>query len=109
LLGRRFIEAIDSLLQEQSTIGSSDAISSALAQAYHELAFQTLADQVRKSVRTVRGNQWMFRTGHPSDQPLRLRKELVTPDSDLERNHSGADGFLAQRLERHLFPWDGFS
>ena len=82
LLGRRFIEAIDSLLQEQSTVGSSDAISSALAQAYHELAFQTLADQVRKSVRTVRGNQWMFRTGHPSDQPLRLRKELITPDSD---------------------------
>lgn len=81
LLGRRFVESIDSLLDEQQQQGPSDAISSALAQAYHELAFQTLADQVRKSVRTVRGNQWMFRTGHPSDHPLRLRKELLNrPD-----------------------------
>lgn len=77
LLGRRFVESIDSLLVAQSEHGSSDALSSALAQAYHDLAFQTLADQVRKSVRTVRGNQWMFRTGHPSDHPLRFRKTLT--------------------------------
>lgn len=77
LLGRRFVEAIDSLLESQTTHGTSDALSSALSQAYHDLAFQTLADQVRKSVRTVRGNQWMFRIGHPSDHPLRLRKELL--------------------------------
>ena len=82
LLGRRFVEAIDSLLEQQETQGPSDAISSALAQAYHELAFQTLADQVRKSVRTVRGNQWMFRTGHPSDQPLRLKKELLQRNAE---------------------------
>ena len=31
--------------------GPSDALASALAAAYHELAFQTLADQVRRSVR----------------------------------------------------------
>ena len=42
-----------------------------LAEAYHRLGFQTLADQVRRSVRSVRGNQWMFRLGHPADQPLR--------------------------------------
>jgi hypothetical protein len=34
-------------------------------------------DQVRRSVRSVRGNQWMFRTGHPADQPLRIRPELL--------------------------------
>ena len=38
---------------------------------------QTLADQVRRSVRSVRGNQWMFRTGHPADYPLHLRRELL--------------------------------
>ncbi|MGH7973723.1 MAG: UTP--glucose-1-phosphate uridylyltransferase, partial [Limisphaerales bacterium] len=36
-----------------------------------------LADQVRRSVRSVRGNQWMFRMGHPADQPLRVRPELL--------------------------------
>jgi hypothetical protein len=57
--------------------GPSTALSSAIAEAYHRLAFQTLADQVRRSVRTVRGNQWMFRTGHPADMPLRIRAELL--------------------------------
>src|SRR5713101_3110030 len=76
LLRRRFEEAIDNFLSAQRADGPSDAISSALAAAYHRLAFQTLADQVRRSVRSVRGNQWMFRTGHPADQPLRVRPEL---------------------------------
>jgi hypothetical protein len=77
LLQRRFEEAIDRFLSVQQTDGPSDAISSALAAAYHRLAFQTLADQVRRSVRSVRGNQWMFRMGHPADQPLRIRPELL--------------------------------
>ena len=64
LLNRRFGEAIDVFLDAQER-EPSDAISSALAAAYHRLAFQTLADQVRRSVRSVRGNQWMFRVGHP--------------------------------------------
>ena len=76
LLDRRFEEAIDSLLAQQVREGPSDGISSALAAAYHRLGFQTLADQVRRSVRAVRGNQWMFRMGHPADQPLRIRSEL---------------------------------
>jgi hypothetical protein len=77
LLQRRFEEAIDTFLTVQNSEGPSDPISSALAAAYHRLAFQTLADQVRSSVRTVRGNQWMFRMGHPADQPLRIRPELL--------------------------------
>jgi hypothetical protein len=77
LLKRRFEEAIDIFLASQSANGPSAAISSALAAAYHGLGFQTLAGQVRRSVRTVRGNQWMFRTGHPADYPLRLRPELL--------------------------------
>ncbi len=76
LLERRFEEAISLFLQMQAEHGPSDGLASALAMAYHRLAFQTLADQVRRSVRSVRGNQWMFRIGHPSDQPLRVRPEL---------------------------------
>jgi hypothetical protein len=77
LLSRRFEEAIEEFLGVQRKGGASDAISSALAAAYHDLAFQTLANQVRRSVRSVRGNQWMFRIGHPADQPLRIRPELL--------------------------------
>jgi hypothetical protein len=77
LLQRRFEEAIEHFLAVQKAEGPSDAISSALASAYYRLAFQTLADQVRRSVRCVRGNQWMFRVGHPADQPLRIRPELL--------------------------------
>ncbi len=81
LLHRRFEEAIDSFLTAQEINGPSDGLCSALATAYHRLAFQTLADQVRRSVRSVRGNQWMFRMGHPADQPLRIRPELLRPDA----------------------------
>ena len=77
LLERRFEEAIDTFLACEDRDGPSDAISSALTTAYHRLTFQTLADQVRRSVRSVRGNQWMFRMGHPADQPLRIRPELL--------------------------------
>ena len=82
LLERRFEEAIEVFCQKQKADGPSDALCSALAAAYHRLAFQTLADQVRRSVRTVRGNQWMFRMGHPHDQPLRLRPELLRADAE---------------------------
>jgi hypothetical protein len=77
LLQRRFEESLGVFLNAQKAAGPNDAISSALAATYHGLAFQTLADQVRRSVCSVRGNQWMFRIGHPMDQPLRIRPELL--------------------------------
>ena len=83
LLNRRFEEAIDVFLASQLTQGANDSISSALAAAYHSLGFQTLANQVRLSVRSVRGNQWMFRTGHAADHPLRVRPELREPRQGL--------------------------
>lgn len=91
LLERRFEEAIDTFLAAQAGQGPGDGISSALAAAYHRLAFQTLADQVRRSVREVRGNQWMFRMGHPADHPLRIRPEL------LRRPAGGAYPILRER------------
>lgn len=81
LLGRRFEEALSSFLDTQRAAGPSDALSSALAAAYRGLAFHTLADQVRRSVRSVRGNQWMFRTGHSADFALRVRPELLRRDA----------------------------
>jgi hypothetical protein len=77
LLQRRFEEALDQFLGAQKNGGPSDALCSALAAVYQRLGFQTLADQVRRSVRSVRGNQWMFRMGHPADHPLRVRPELA--------------------------------
>jgi hypothetical protein len=84
LLERRFEEAIAAFLTAQQTLGPSDTLSSALAAAHQALAFQTLADQVRRTVRSTRGNAWMFRLGHPLDQALRVRRELLaqeTPDT----------------------------
>jgi hypothetical protein len=77
LLNRRFEEAIDAFRESQAGQGVSDAIASALAHAYRELGLQTLANQVRRSVRSLRGNQWMFRVGHPADHALRIRPELL--------------------------------
>jgi hypothetical protein len=77
LLRRRFQESLDQFLSEQRNCGASDALCSALAAVYQRIGFQTLADQVRRSVRSVRGNQWMFRMGHPADHPLRVAPELL--------------------------------
>jgi hypothetical protein len=77
LLERRYEEAIAIFIAAQASEGSSGGLASALAAAYRGLAFQTLADQVRRSVRSVRGNQWMFRCGHPADYALRIRPELL--------------------------------
>ncbi len=77
LLERRFEEAISHFQRAQAEQGPSDTISSALAAAFQALAFQTLANQVRHTVRSTRGNAWMFRLGHPLDQPLRVRPELL--------------------------------
>jgi hypothetical protein len=77
LLQRRFEEAISAFLKALKTDGPSEAIASALAAAYRGLGFDTLSHQVRSSVRSVRGNQWMFRVGHVLDYPLTIRKELL--------------------------------
>ena len=77
LLSRRFVEAIDAFLYEQERVGLSDNLSSALGRSYYQLALQNLADQVHRSVQSTRGNQWMFRMGHPDDHPLSVVPELI--------------------------------
>ncbi len=65
LLERRFEQAIAAFLHSQEQQGPSGAVASALAQAYEQVSYQTLADQVRRSVRGCRGSRWMFRAGAP--------------------------------------------
>jgi len=78
LLDRRFEEAIHCFLSDMESHGGHSAIFSALAECYHHLSFQTLTDQVRKSVRASRGNQWMFRAGHVEDHPIRIHPRLLS-------------------------------
>ena len=82
LLNRRFDKAIDLFRSAESAQGPSSPLSSALAAAYRALAFQTLANQVRSSVRSLNGNRWMFRVGLPSETPLTLRPELLRKRDD---------------------------
>jgi hypothetical protein len=83
LMKRRFEETVDILLRAQAANGPTAALSSGLAAAYRGLGFQTLANQVRRSVRSVRGNQWLARIGHPADYPLSVRPELLVQDGAL--------------------------
>ena len=82
LLDRHYAAAIDVFLAQVDADGLSDPLASALAAAYHGLGFQILAEQVQRSVRSQRGNRWMFRTGHALDHPLRVRDKLKQPDAD---------------------------
>ncbi|MVM29974.1 UTP--glucose-1-phosphate uridylyltransferase [Spirosoma sp. HMF4905] len=84
LLSRRFEQAIATFLQDLDKHGPNATLFSALADSYHQLSFQTLADQVRKSVRSSKGNQWMFRVGHQTEHPIRIHPSLLQrPDNSL--------------------------
>lgn len=76
-LERRFDRAIDRFRGVMECNGPNAALLSALAETYHHLAFQTLADQVRRSVRASEGNRWMFRVGHAEEHPVRIRPEML--------------------------------
>ena len=77
LLSRRFEHAISTFLNEIDKNGANASLFSALADSYHHLSFQILADQVRKSVRSSKGNQWMFRVGHSEEHPIRIHPKLL--------------------------------
>lgn len=81
LLGRRFEQAISSFLAAAGRDGPNSALASALAQAYEQVTYQTLADQVRRSVRGCAGNRWMFRVGHPDEHPIHLQPRLLERDA----------------------------
>jgi len=80
MLNRHFAEAIQALLDADKDPRSNDTLCSGLASAYHHLGLQFLADQVKRCVRSLPGNRWMFRAGHPDDLPLQVRPELLAAD-----------------------------
>ena len=77
LLRRHFAGALDVFLKSARRDGLTDPIASAIAAACYGRGFQLLASQVQQSVRSLRGNRWMYRMGHPLDHPLRVRPELL--------------------------------
>ncbi|MCX7717038.1 MAG: UTP--glucose-1-phosphate uridylyltransferase [Candidatus Sumerlaeaceae bacterium] len=78
LMVRHFEQAIAIIRARMREGQINGTLLSALAEAYHRAAFQTLLDQVRQSVRASAGNRWMLRVGHPDEHPLRIRPELLT-------------------------------
>ncbi|WP_231583562.1 UTP--glucose-1-phosphate uridylyltransferase [Rufibacter radiotolerans] len=84
LLARRFEHAIATFLKEIDTHGANATLFSGLAESYNHLSFQILADQVRKSVRSSKGNQWMFRVGHQEEHPIKISPRLLQrPENSL--------------------------
>jgi UDP-N-acetylglucosamine pyrophosphorylase len=77
LLKRNFEKAITVFLEQLYNKGADSNLFSCLAESYHQLTFQILADQVRKSVRSSKGNQWMFRVGHSDEHPLKVHPRLL--------------------------------
>lgn len=77
MLKRNFEKAISIFLNDLNKNGANSTIFSCLAEGYHNLTFQILADQVRKSVRSSKGNQWMFRVGHSDEHPLKIHPKLM--------------------------------
>ena len=75
-LRRRFSEALDIFLAQLQNTGPSRPLHSALATVYRELGFETLAAQVRTSVRSTSGNRWMFEIKNPSEHPLKVDPRL---------------------------------
>lgn len=82
LMERRFEQAIAEFRTAMRVQGPNGTVASALAQAYEQVAYQTLADQVRRSVRNCPGNRWMFRVGAVEEHPLRVHPTLITRASN---------------------------
>ncbi len=82
LMDRRFEQAIAAFRSTMRREGPNGTITSALAQAYEQISYQTLADQVRRSVRSCQGNRWMFRVGQADEHPIRIHPRLLERDSD---------------------------
>jgi galactokinase/mevalonate kinase-like predicted kinase len=82
VMERRYEQAITAFRRAMKDEPPNGALASALAQAYDQIAFQTLADQVRRSVRSCPGNRWMFRIGGVDEHPLRIHPQLLTRETD---------------------------
>ena len=82
LMERRYEQAIAAFRGVVDRDGLDGSLASALASAYEKITYQTLADQVRRSVRGCKGNRWMFRVGQVDEHPIRVHPRLLRRDSD---------------------------
>jgi hypothetical protein len=87
LLEREFNSSIDIFLEVHRK-EPSKAISSALAKAYYQLGFQTLADQVRLSVRNHDGNLWLFQCLDPKQHPKKFHPDLISSNGKILSEHT---------------------
>ena len=83
LLERNYEKAL-SIFHNSADNKENENLISCLAETYHQNTFQVLADQVRKSVRSSGGNQWMFRVGHPDEHPLHIHPALLKRSSSTQ-------------------------
>lgn len=82
ILERHFEQAITCFQNIVKEEGLNAILASALAEAYHQLTFQLLANQVKKSVRQSLGNRWMFRIGHVDELPIKIHPHILTRGVD---------------------------
>ncbi len=82
ILDRRFEQAITCFQKIAKENGLDMTLASGLAESYHHLTFQLLADQVRKSVRKSKGNRWMFRIGCIEELPIKIHPEILNRGDD---------------------------
>ena len=83
LMERRYEPAIASFLEAMKASGPDGTIGQRrLRELTSRSAFQTLADQVRRSVRSCRGNRWMFRVGGADEHPLWIHPRLLLRESE---------------------------
>ena len=97
LMERRFEQAIAAFRSSMKDQGPNGTVASALARAYEQVTYQTLADQVRRSVRSCRGNRWMFRVGAVEEHPLRVDPRMLRRAS-----HEGLFPILVERTPVRL-------
>ncbi len=82
ILERHFEQAISIFQNQAKKEGLNATLASGLAEGYHHLTFQLLADQVRKSVRQSQGNRWMFRIGHVDELPIKIHPRVLNRGLD---------------------------
>ncbi len=84
LMDRNYEESLQIFRSELEKNGPNATLLSGMAKAYHLLTFKILYNQVRKSVRSSIGNQWLFRGGHRDDHPVRIVTALLNkPENDV--------------------------
>ncbi len=88
LLMRDFAGALDLGLEALERSGPSVTLCSALAAGYRALAFDTLAAQVRRAVRAVSSQTWMFENFEPADHPRRLDPALLSGEKRVLRDET---------------------